>query len=100
MRYKAIPMQSETIGGYSYSKGNTADTALYTARPTGIRWLDILLDMLSKDAAGANGGAGIAGGGVSVFEHDGVVGEQGYPPDSWVPGPKDWKILPFSDYPY
>lgn len=90
-RIKANPLSSETIGSYSYSKSNAATAALYTARPTGLLWLDLLLEMLleKEDAA-----AGLAThGSVHVFETDDVYQNgrpvQRDPAEMWALGPRD-----------
>lgn len=82
LKYKNMPFQSEVIGSYSYSKGQTANSALMSSYPTGFRWLDILLWLLGRDAS-----KGLpSSGGVHVFDREGVVSVNG---EDWELGPRD-----------
>lgn len=88
-RIKANPLASETIGSYSYSKSTAATAALFTARPTGLLWLDLLLEMLiQKEIEGFD-----THGSVHVFENDDVYlhGKKTHRDmnEPWVLGPKD-----------
>lgn len=63
----ASPFNSESIGSYSYSKVAKKTVA---GEATGIEWFDLAVDKLSvcDDMAGFS-----FGGGIEVFEHDGMV---------------------------
>jgi hypothetical protein len=63
------PFSSETIGSYSYSK---VSGAVLSGLPTGISWFDLAVNKLSRCSLDS----GIpSGGGIEVFEHDGVFGD-------------------------
>lgn len=62
----ASPFNSESIGSYSYSK--TA-VAIKKGLETGIMWFDMAVALLSqKDALDGS----FMGGGIEIFEHDGM----------------------------
>lgn len=92
-REKASPVISETIGGYSYSKSQTAQTALYGQNPTGIMWFDVLL--LALEDIDNVTTPRFAHGSVHIFENDDVYG----PADNrWVIGPKNRPEYPFGSH--
>lgn len=70
----ASPFQSETLGSYSYSKmaGKAA-----SGEKTGVMWFDIAVDQLGQ--CDKNDGI-MSGGGIEVFEFDGLF------TDALVPG--------------
>ena len=66
----ASPFSSESIGSYSYSK--TAK-AVSKGDETGIMWFDLAMDQLS--VCGLNDDGIPNGGGIEMFEHQGVFSE-------------------------
>lgn len=91
LKYKNLPFQSEVVGSYSYSKGQTSNTTLLSSYPTGLKWLDILLWIMGKDAS-----IGLpTSGGVHVFDREGVVRVNG---EDWELGPRDLPVDIFPEY--
>ena len=69
---QASPFNSESIGSYSYSK--TA-TAIKKGLETGVMWFDTAVALLSqKDALDGS----FMGGGIEVFERDGLMTSSDY----------------------
>lgn len=63
----ASPFNSETIGSYSYSK---VASAVSNKQSTGIMWFDLAVSQLSECDSVSDGIP--TGGGIGMFEYDGV----------------------------
>jgi len=65
----ASPFNSETIGSYSYSK---MAKAVQMGLPTGVSWFDMAIADLSVCGDVDPAKIGFGGGGIEMFENDGV----------------------------
>lgn len=83
----ASPFNSETIGSYSYSK--TA-AAVSSGKPTGIMWFDLAIEQLSVCSTLDDGVA--TGGGIGMFEYDGVVTASSGPDTVRFLGPQELEL--------
>ncbi len=80
----ASPFNSETIGSYSYSK--TA-SAVQRGDKTGIMWFDMAIEQLSECSYLSDGIP--TGGGIGMFEYDGLVTATSGPDSVRFLGPAD-----------
>lgn len=80
----ASPFNSETIGSYSYSKTASAVSA---GKPTGIMWFDLAIGELS--VCGLQDDGVPTGGGIGMFEYDGVVTPSSGPDTVRFLGPQE-----------
>jgi hypothetical protein len=83
-KIKANPVQSETMGSYSWSKSNAAQNSRYKQWPTGIEWLDVLLEYLADLDEEAEGIS--THGGTHVFEYDNTYLDSSG--ERWALGPE------------
>lgn len=77
---QASPLQSESIGSYSYSKGSPAFKAKNNEK-TGLFWWDLAIERLGSD-----GNSRVGTGSLQVFEPAIQVDAEG---TTWVLGPGD-----------
>jgi hypothetical protein len=92
---KASPFTSETIGSYSYSKAKAVTVSVANGSQTGDMWFDLAVSKLSvcDEFDGVP-----TGGGVEVFEYDGIFTTGHIPDNVRLLGPKD--LDRFSLYPF
>lgn len=83
----ASPFNSETVGSYSYSK--TA-SAVQRGDSTGIMWFDLAIEQLSECDTGYDGIP--TGGGIGMYEYDGVVTASSGPDTVRFLGPEELEV--------
>ena len=95
-KVKASPFNSENIGSYSYSKvysrrqAQAITSTIVNGQPTGNEWFDLAVSKLS-----ACSNIDFAGGGIEIFEHDGIFSVRGSGYDRFL-GPADLHPNPWS----